>query len=104
MPDTHTSPSADDTTCNSALAMPRSPLPTMAPGHGLEVLQSQNPCPQDALEITGTFKQCKSNLVKEGFDPSVIRDRLFFRDNARKSYVPLTPDTFAAIQDMKLSL
>lgn len=59
---------------------------------------------QDALEITGTFKQCKSNLVKEGFDPSVIRDRLFFRDNARKSYVPLTPDTFAAIQDMKLSL
>ncbi|XP_048145894.1 very long-chain acyl-CoA synthetase-like [Corvus hawaiiensis] len=59
---------------------------------------------QDALEITGTFKQCKSNLVKEGFDPSVIRDRLFFRDNARKSYVPLTPDTFAAIRDMKLSL
>ncbi|NXW61115.1 S27A2 synthetase, partial [Eurystomus gularis] len=35
---------------------------------------------QDALEITGTFKQCKSNLVKEGFDPNVIRDPLFFRD------------------------
>ncbi|NWW51464.1 S27A2 synthetase, partial [Pedionomus torquatus] len=36
---------------------------------------------QDALEITGTFKQCKGNLVKEGFDPSVIKDPLFFRDD-----------------------
>lgn len=105
MPKTPTHPpSSDDTTCNSVLTMPRSLLPTMAPGCGLEVPQSQCPCPQDALEITGTFKQCKSNLVKEGFDPNVIQDRLFFRDNARKSYVPLTPDTFAAIRDMKLSL
>ncbi|NXU20708.1 S27A2 synthetase, partial [Pardalotus punctatus] len=62
------------------------------------------PCPQDALEVTGTFKQCKSNLVKEGFDPSVVRDRLFFRDEARKSYVPLSADTFAAIRDTKISV
>ncbi|XP_009071831.1 PREDICTED: very long-chain acyl-CoA synthetase-like, partial [Acanthisitta chloris] len=59
---------------------------------------------QDALEITGTFKQCKGNLVKEGFDPHIIKDPLFFRDDANKSYVPLTPDTFAAIRDKKLSL
>ncbi|XP_062368518.1 long-chain fatty acid transport protein 5 isoform X1 [Cinclus cinclus] len=59
---------------------------------------------QDALEITGTFKQCKSNLVKEGFDPGAIRDPLFFRDDSRRSYAPLTPETFAAIQDMKLNL
>ncbi|NWH20501.1 S27A2 synthetase, partial [Grus americana] len=36
---------------------------------------------QDALEITGTFKQCKGNLVKEGFDLNVIKDPLFFRDD-----------------------
>ncbi|NXA16646.1 S27A2 synthetase, partial [Sapayoa aenigma] len=59
---------------------------------------------QDSLEVTGTFKQCKSNLVKEGFDPGAIRDPLFFRDDSRKSYVPLTADTFAAIRDMKLNL
>ncbi|XP_032939984.1 bile acyl-CoA synthetase [Catharus ustulatus] len=59
---------------------------------------------QDSLELTGTFKQCKTNLVREGFDPGAIRDRLFFRDDARRSYVPLTPQIFAAIQDMKLSL
>ncbi|XP_051632296.1 long-chain fatty acid transport protein 2-like [Manacus candei] len=59
---------------------------------------------QDALEITGTFKQSKNNLVREGFDPQLVRDPLFFRDDSRRSYVPLTPDTFAAIQDMRLSL
>ncbi|XP_040450050.1 very long-chain acyl-CoA synthetase-like isoform X2 [Falco naumanni] len=59
---------------------------------------------QDALEITGTFKQCKGNLVKEGFDPNVIKDPLFFRDDKKKSYVPLNPDTYAAILDMKLNL
>ncbi|NWZ28343.1 S27A2 synthetase, partial [Asarcornis scutulata] len=35
---------------------------------------------QEALEITGTFKQCKGNLVREGFDPNIIKDPLFFRD------------------------
>ncbi|XP_074023095.1 long-chain fatty acid transport protein 2-like [Numenius arquata] len=59
---------------------------------------------QDALEITGTFKQCKGNLVKEGFDPNVIKDPLFFRDDKKKSYVPLSSDTYAAIIDMKLNL
>ncbi|XP_049648790.1 long-chain fatty acid transport protein 5 [Accipiter gentilis] len=59
---------------------------------------------QDALEITGTFKQCKGNLVKEGFDPNVIKDPLFFRDDKKKSYVPLNPDIYAAILDMKLNL
>lgn len=62
------------------------------------------PSPQDALEITGTFKQCKGNLVKEGFDPNVIKDPLFFRDDKKKSYVPLNPDIYAAILDMKLNL
>ncbi|CAM9110241.1 unnamed protein product [Bubo scandiacus] len=59
---------------------------------------------QEALEITGTFKQCKGNLVRDGFDPGATRDPLFFRDDTKKSYVPLSPDTFAAIRDMRLSL
>ncbi|NXA19888.1 S27A2 synthetase, partial [Ibidorhyncha struthersii] len=59
---------------------------------------------QDALEITGTFKQCKGNLVKEGFDPNIIKDPLFFRDDKIKSYVPLNAATYAAIMDRKLNL
>jgi fatty-acyl-CoA synthase len=40
------------------------------------------------IEITGTFKHRKVELVKEGFDPAVVRDPLFFLDGER-GYVPL---------------
>ncbi|KAI6060114.1 Very long-chain acyl-CoA synthetase [Aix galericulata] len=59
---------------------------------------------QEALEITGTFKQCKGNLVREGFDPNVIKDPLFFRDEKKKSYVPMSADVYAAIQEAKINL
>ncbi|NWI62208.1 S27A5 synthetase, partial [Todus mexicanus] len=59
---------------------------------------------QAALEITGTFKQCKSNLVREGFDPALVRDPLFVRHDPKKSYVPLDASTYAAILDGKFNL
>ncbi|NXW81839.1 S27A2 synthetase, partial [Alopecoenas beccarii] len=40
-----------------------------------------SPRPQDALEVTGTFKQRKTQLVRDGFDPDAIADPLFFRDD-----------------------
>ncbi|NXA57403.1 S27A2 synthetase, partial [Nothocercus julius] len=36
---------------------------------------------QEALEITVTFKQRKGNLIKEGFNPNVIKEPLFFLDD-----------------------
>ncbi|OXB52144.1 UNVERIFIED_CONTAM: hypothetical protein H355_013040 [Colinus virginianus] len=59
---------------------------------------------QDVLEITGTFKQCKGNLVQEGFDPNVVTDPLYFRDDKKKSYVPMNSDIYAKILDGSLSL
>uniref|UniRef100_A0A8C4J1X6 long-chain-fatty-acid--CoA ligase n=2 Tax=Dromaius novaehollandiae TaxID=8790 RepID=A0A8C4J1X6_DRONO len=59
---------------------------------------------QEALEITGTFKQCKSNLVKEGFNPNVIKDPLFFLDESKQAYVPLSPDVYADILATRLKL
>uniref|UniRef100_A0A8B9SSN6 long-chain-fatty-acid--CoA ligase n=1 Tax=Anas platyrhynchos TaxID=8839 RepID=A0A8B9SSN6_ANAPL len=59
---------------------------------------------QEALEITGTFKQCKGNLVREGFDPTIIKDPLFFRDEKKKSYVPMNTDIHAAIREAKINL
>ncbi|KGL73489.1 Very long-chain acyl-CoA synthetase, partial [Tinamus guttatus] len=59
---------------------------------------------QEALEITGTFKQRKSNLIKEGFDPNVIKEPLFFLDETKKTYVPLSPAVYADILEMKLKL
>ncbi|XP_062448992.1 long-chain fatty acid transport protein 5 isoform X1 [Rhea pennata] len=59
---------------------------------------------QEALEITGTFKQCKGNLVKEGFNPNIIKDPLFFLDEMKKSYVPLSPDIYTDILETRLKL
>ncbi len=41
------------------------------------------------IEITGTFKHRKVDLVKEGFDPAQIGDPLYFRDDAHGRFVPL---------------
>jgi fatty-acyl-CoA synthase len=50
-----------------------------------------------ALEITGTFKQRKVELVKEGFDPAAINDPIYWFDHARGRYEPLTAERYAAI-------
>lgn len=41
------------------------------------------------MEITGTFKHRKVDLVKEGFDPTTISDPILFRDSTKGCYVPL---------------
>jgi fatty-acyl-CoA synthase len=40
------------------------------------------------IEITGTFKHRKVELVKDGFDPAVVSDPLYFLDGER-GYLPL---------------
>ena len=49
------------------------------------------------LEITGTFKHRKVELVKQGFDPATVPDPLLYADPSTESYVPLTPDLHALI-------
>ncbi|XP_062994074.1 long-chain fatty acid transport protein 2-like [Elgaria multicarinata webbii] len=59
---------------------------------------------QEALEITGTFKQCKTQLVKEAFKPAIISDPLFFLDDSEKCYVPMTQQIYSSITEKKLKL
>ncbi|ETE63506.1 Very long-chain acyl-CoA synthetase, partial [Ophiophagus hannah] len=59
---------------------------------------------QEALEITGTFKQCKTQLVKEEFDPITITEPLFFLENSKKSFVPLTLEIYHSITEKKWKL
>ncbi len=47
------------------------------------------------IEVTGTFKQRKVDLVREGFDPSVIIDPLYVLDHDR--YERLMPDQYDRI-------
>jgi fatty-acyl-CoA synthase len=49
------------------------------------------------LETTGTFKPRKQELVRAGFDPSLIKDKLYFDDPRHQAYVPLDGALFAAI-------
>jgi hypothetical protein len=36
---------------------------------------------QSEMEITSTFKHRKIGLANEGFDPNVVKDVLYFRDD-----------------------
>ncbi len=49
------------------------------------------------MDVTGTLKQRKLELQRQGYDPKVVRDPLFVRDDEARAYVPLTPATYAAI-------
>ena len=49
------------------------------------------------LDITGTFKLRKFNLQKEGFDPSIISDKLFFLHPKTGKYEILNVELFNSI-------
>lgn len=45
---------------------------------------------QSTIDVTGTFKQRKVELVKQGFDPQGISDPLFIMDHKTHIYVSVT--------------
>ena len=49
------------------------------------------------MEITGTFKHRKVDLVKDGFDPKGVEDPIYYRDPERGGYVPLDALAFDRI-------
>jgi fatty-acyl-CoA synthase len=51
----------------------------------------------DRLEATATFKHTKTNLQREGFDPSATSDAIYFDDPAKKAFVRLDAALFARI-------
>jgi hypothetical protein len=56
------------------------------------------------MEITGTFKLRKLDLVSEGFDPEKISDPLYFLDPQLQRYRPLDAATYAAITSGRVKL
>ena len=52
---------------------------------------------EDALEVTGTFKQLKSELRRQGFDPALVTRPLFVVPPGSATYVPLTAELHRAI-------
>jgi fatty-acyl-CoA synthase len=56
------------------------------------------------LEMTGTFKPTKGQLVRDGFDPGRTDDVIYFDDRARGAFVPLDAELHAAIVNAKVRL
>ena len=56
------------------------------------------------MEITGTFKQRKVELVKDGFDPTPFRDPIYWLDPQTRRYEPLTREICAAIVSGQVKL
>lgn len=54
---------------------------------------------QDKLDVTGTFKQVKGQLVQEGFDPKVVRSELFLQDESKQTFVPMTSEMYSSIMN-----
>ena len=50
-----------------------------------------------SLDSTETFKQKKHALAREGFDPAVVSEPLYFRDPKSGEYRPLDATMFARI-------
>lgn len=47
---------------------------------------------------TGTFKMKKTDLQKEGFDPSLVKgDKLYYLDLKQIKYLPLGPEEYQKI-------
>jgi fatty-acyl-CoA synthase len=41
------------------------------------------------IEVTGTFKHNKSELIRDGFDPAKTNDAIYFDDMSQRNFVPL---------------
>jgi fatty-acyl-CoA synthase len=57
-----------------------------------------------ALDLTGTFKPRKVELVREGYDPAQVSDPLYVVDARSGAYVPLDREQHAAIAAGRLRL
>ena len=50
------------------------------------------------IELTGSYKLSKHTLERQGFDPNIITDQLFFLDKSTQNYIPLTRELYQQIQ------
>ena len=50
------------------------------------------------IDATSSFKQIKSNLQKEGFNPDLIKDPLYFLDPEKNKYVKITKKVYDDIE------
>jgi len=53
---------------------------------------------RNEMELTGTFKYTKTDLVREGYDPEVTSDAIYFNDFDQEAFVRLDKPLYDRIQ------
>ena len=56
------------------------------------------------IEITGTFKHKKVDLVKEGFNPDEVSDPLYLADNDNSTFIKLDTNLYQKLMNQKIRL
>ena len=56
------------------------------------------------LDNTETFKQKKQELMREGFDPRLVKDPLFFGDPESGAYLAINAASYARIAEGSIRL
>ncbi|MEP3673753.1 MAG: long-chain-acyl-CoA synthetase [Hyphomicrobiales bacterium] len=59
---------------------------------------------QEEMEATGTFKQRKVDLVKEGFNPDKINDKLYFNKPKEGSFIAINQELYQRIENGEFRL
>ncbi|XP_049872799.1 long-chain fatty acid transport protein 4-like [Pectinophora gossypiella] len=57
-----------------------------------------------SVDMTGTFKLKKVDLQKEGFNPAVVKDKMYFLDAKQDKYVPLGNEEYEKIMSGAIRL
>jgi fatty-acyl-CoA synthase len=59
---------------------------------------------RDTLDVTATFKHTKAALVREGYDPAVVRDPIYVNDRGQQAFVALDQSFYDGIQIGRIRL
>ena len=59
---------------------------------------------RDNLQMTGTFKHTKNDLVRDGYDPDATSDTIYFNDRRESAFVPLDNALYIRIQKGQIRL
>jgi fatty-acyl-CoA synthase len=53
---------------------------------------------QDDVEVTGTFKYSKTDLMRQGFNPVATTDAIYFDNPESEAFLPLDKPLYDRIQ------
>lgn len=56
------------------------------------------------LEVTGTFKYSKGDLIRQGYNPFVVSDPLYFNSRKQNGFIPLDRTLYERIQSGQVRL